>query len=361
MKVKSSLLLLILVLVYTFLVVLPVQAVTGSPKPDFRQSTYPTLPSNGPKIQLELAHCSTESSPNHIVMLKFKEVIEGNSNRKITVNIYPNSQLGSDSEIAISCRLGNIPMIYQASSTHVTLVPEASLFDTPFLLTNYSMDVIERVCINSPFREMFNSVYGAADLKLLTLSAALAMNLSSNKSIESMNDLRGLKIRTAQSESRMKIWSALGANPTPLAYSEVYMALQQGLVTASDNTFSNMVSAKLVEQQKYILKSQHSRPSFSLLMSKKRFDKLPEEYQKYILAVCKDINSYEFSVFTKDELESERVIREKYKLKFCEISDSFMAEMQDRANPAIDAAKKMVKNNPLFDLLVKNLKEYSSK
>jgi len=313
------------------------------------------LPADGPDIQLDLAHNSTETSIYHAVILQFKETLESRSGGKIKLNVYPNGQLGSDSEIAASCQLGNISMVYQSSSTHATLVPEASLFDTPFLLTNYSMDAVEQVCIDSAFREKYNAVYDAAGFKLMTLSAVNTMNLSSNKAIESMADLQGLKIRTAQSESRMAIWTALGANPTPLAYSELYMALQQGLVTASDNTFSNMVSGKLVEQQKYVFKSAHFQPSFCLLMNKSKFEELPKEYQDLIEAVSRENNYIEFVELEKDEQECERIISEEYGLEFCEISDSFMVEMQVKAKPAVESARKLVNNDDLFDQLLADL------
>jgi len=318
---------------------------------------YPVLPVDGPKYNFAMATSAPEKSTAYIIMSKFKDTLESSSNGKMTVDLYPNGQLGNDSELAASCLQGNITMVLQSGSTHSTTIPQAAIFDTPFLLAGYDSAKIEDVIINSDFRKMYNSYYENGGYKLLTVKVVDSMNLSSNVPVNSLKDLKGLKIRTAQSESRMSFWQSLGANPTPLPYGELYMALQQGLVSASDNVYSNVVSGKLVEQQKYIIPTNHMLPSMELIMNKKIYDELPAEYQKLLDMVSIDANHFDFEISRADQDESYRQIVEDYGLEVCEVSDEFRNEMITAAKSSIDATKKLVNDDKLYQMLEDNLKK----
>lgn len=324
---------------------------------DINTTKYPTLPADGPEYNFAMATSAPEKSTAYLIMSKFKDTLESSSNGKITVDLYPNGQLGNDSELASSCLQENITMVYQSGSTHSTTIPQSAIFDTPFLLAGYDSAKIEDVIINSDFRKMYNTYYENGGYKLLTVKVVDSMNLSSNIPVNSLKDLKGLKVRTAQSESRMSLWQSLGANPTPLPYGELYMALQQGLVDASDNVYSNVVSGKLVEQQKYIIPTNHMMPSMELIMNKKIYDELPAEYQKLIDMVSVDTNHFDFETSRTDQDESYRQIVEDYGLEVCEVSDEFRNEMISAAKSSIDSTKKLVNDDKLYQTLEENLKK----
>jgi len=302
-----------------------------------------------PEVTLSIGTAAPEASSAYTVMTKFKDIVEAESNGKITVDLYPNGQLGNDSELAASCLQGSIPLVFQTGSSHATLVPEASFFDTPFLIKNYDYDAIERTLIDSDFRDLYNKCYEDAGFKLLTVKVVDTMNLSSNKPVYSVEDLKGLKVRVSQSESRMAFWQAVGANPTPLPFSELYMGLQQGLVTASDNVYANIVGAKLVEQQKYIIPTNHMAPSMEIIMNKEIYDDLPQAYQEIIDKAAVETNHFDFQISQEEQdMFYDQIVNE-YKLEVCEVSDEFKAEMVELAQKSIEDVKNLVGNQELYD------------
>lgn len=316
---------------------------------DYLSGEYTALPEDGPVVNLTLGHAMQESTASHQMLLELKKAVESYSNQKITLTIYPNGQMGTDNEMIASCVAGDIDMVYQSGSTHATFVPETMIFDTPFLFTGYDEDKVESILTESEFRDMYNQANEEGGLVCLMLRASDTMNLTSNRPVKSLSDLSGLKIRTAQSESRMAVWEALGANPTPLAFNELYMALQNGTVEAQDNTLMNAVSSALYEVQDYLIPTRHMMPSYDLTMNKDSFYAMPEEYQQFLMEVCQDISAYDYAV--------SRALEESYyntlaqKMEVCEVSDELLAEMRDAAAPAVEIVRGLTQNDAMYDTL----------
>ncbi|WP_434310347.1 TRAP transporter substrate-binding protein [Hominifimenecus sp. rT4P-3] len=322
---------------------------------EYLSGEYDALPEDGEKYNLSIAYAGGENTEGHVVMSALKEALEYYSNGKITVALYPNGQLGSDAEMIASCIAGDIDIVMQCGSTHATFVPETQIFDTPFLFSGVDIKDVEAATIDSEFRDLYNAANEKAGLKCLMLKAAETMDLTSNKAVYSLDDLKGLKIRTAQTESRMLIWSSLGANPTPLAYSELYMALQNGTVEASDNIYSNDVTGGFGEQQKYIIPTDHFLVSVDLTMNLETFQAMPAEYQNMITKICEEISHYDYALTVADIDKNLQTLIQDYDMEVCEISDEFRTSMVEAAKPAIESAKEMVGNDALYEALDKSL------
>ncbi len=318
---------------------------------EFLSGEYDALPADGPTYNLVVGYAGGENTISHVVMQGFQEALNFYSEGKMTLTLYPNAQLGSDAEMISSCIAGDIDIVSQCGSTHATFVPETQIFDTPFLFSGVEIDKVEEALLNSDFRTMYNEANEKAGLKCLMLMAAETMDLTSNKAVYSLDDLKGLKIRTAQSESRMKIWSELGANPTPLAYSELYMALQNGTVEASDNIYSNDVTAGLGEQQKYIIPTDHFLVGFDTTMNLNKFNEMPAEYQNMLLKISEEITRYNYALTIADIEKNLQTLINDYDMEVCEISDDFRAALTEKAQPAIEATKALVGNDALYDAL----------
>ena len=324
---------------------------------EYLRGGYTPIPADGPEVNLTFGHAATETSDQHAVTLAFKEALEYYSGGKIKVTVYPNSQLGSDSEMIASCVAGDIDLVSQSGSTHSSLVPETIIFDTPFLFTGYDKNAVSELLIDSEFRTLYDEASEKVGLTVLTINAANTMNLTSNRPIRSMEDLKGLKIRVAQVESRMAIWSALGANPTPLAYSELYMALQNGTVEAQDNVLSNVVSASLYEQSKYLFRSEHSSGELEIVMNSAKFHNLPGEYQNLITEISDDITRYDVSLTLAHNEEFYNFLITEGGLEDCVIDETFAAEMKAAAEPAVNKVKGLVGNDALYETLYEELNQ----
>lgn len=124
--------------------------------------------------------------------------------------------------------------------------------------------------------------YDKAGFKILGIGDQGFRVMSSNKKIGKLSDFKGIKIRTMENKYHIAYWKALNANPTPLPWGEVYLSLQQGTIAAQENPLEVIVAAKLYEQQKYAILTNHVLHSITITMSKKIYDKLPAEDKKII-------------------------------------------------------------------------------
>lgn len=335
-------------------------AADSSPAIDYHtylRADYPALSADGQEVALTIAHAGAENSGQQNLMLALKETLEEKSNGKIKVTVYPNGQLGSDAEIIASCLKGDIDIAYQSGSTHSSQVPETQVFDTPFLFAGLNKDTVESIVTDSEFRDMYNEANEKAGLKCLMLRSWGSMNLTSNKPVTKLEDFKGLKIRTAQAESRMAIWTALGANPTPLAFSELYMALQNGTVDAQDNNLENAIVSGAAEVQKYLIPTQSMMPSLDLTMNKAKFDAMPAEYQELLTDVCKDLEKYDYDVTAQNEEKFHDELINNYHLEECQLTDEVRQQMKDAAAPAIETVKAAVSNDAMYAAVEKLIAE----
>ena len=320
---------------------------------DYLSGEYTALPAEGPSVSLTIAHAMQESTDSHKMLLALKDALEQYSDGKITVTIYPNSQIGSDSEMIASCVAGDVDIVYQTGSTHSTFVPETTLFDVPFLLSGYDKDKIYDVITHSEFRDMYNAANEAGGFKLLMLRAGSdGMDFTANRPASSVADLAGLKIRTAQVEARMALWEALGANPTPMAFSELYMALQNGTVEGQENNLSNTLNTAIYDVNQYLFRTNHSSPSMELTMNKEKFDSLPQEYQDLLTQICDELSRYDWDLSVAMDDYYFDVLTQEHGMTACEISDEFLSELKEKAAPVIEDAKASVGDPALYDTLM---------
>ena len=323
---------------------------------DYLTGSYPALPADGPSVTLTIGHAMQESTDSHKMMLALKDALEKYSDGKISVTIYPNSQIGSDAEMIASCIAGDVDIVYQSGSTHNTFVPETNLFDIPFLLSGYDKDKIYDVITDSAFRDMYNQANEDGGFVLLMLRAGDAgMNFTANRSASSVADLKGLKIRTAQVENRMALWSALDANPTPMAFSELYMALQNGTVDGQENNLSNTLNSAVYDVNKYLFRTNHSSPSMEMTMNKDKFYSMPQEYQDLVTQICKDLSRYDWDISVAMDDYYFDCLTKEHNMTACEISDAFLSELKEKANPVVEKVKATVGNDALYDTLVSEL------
>ena len=200
--------------------------------------------SNEQEYTLQLAYAAAEDKINSPIMKQFKENVEKKSNGKIKIDIYPNSQLGGDRELIESCQAGNIAIVIQGTSPQVNFIPKLAIFDLLNLFED--IDVAYKV-LTGPFREKIAAEYEKAGFKLLCMVPVGMREMTSKKPITKIEDFKGVKIRTMENPYHIAYWKALGANPTPLAFSELYMALQQGTVDAQENPYAAVIASKFYE------------------------------------------------------------------------------------------------------------------
>lgn len=239
------------------------------------------------KIVLKVAHNGPEVHPFQKGYEKFKEVLEVETNGVVEVQIFPNSQLGSEEEATQMVKLGLIAA--NASSTAgglSTTVPEAELFNLPFIFRD--LDHCYSVIDGSIGQNLARTVEEKLNCLVLGYWFSGIRNVwNSKRPVLSPEDLRGIKLRVMSSPMLIESFNALGAQATPLAFGELYSALQTGVVDGAETDHLDLLYEKFHEVTKYVSLTNHMFLVIALIFSKKVYDKLPLDVQDAVLKAGK--------------------------------------------------------------------------
>ena len=202
---------------------------------------------------------------------------------RIKLQMYFNGSMGTDTELCESTQVGDVAFFLGSTAFTANFVPELNVIDLPFL---YSSAQQFRATMDD--EEVFNfykEKYTENNFQLIGFFDQGMRQLTTNKLVETPEDLHGQKIRVMENQLHIAIWEALGASPTPMSFSEVYMALQQGTIDAEENPFEVIYANRIYEQQDYVILTSHLAASHNLLFSKVIYDGLSETDQALIMAV----------------------------------------------------------------------------
>jgi len=239
-------------------------------------------------LKLSAGHTGTTESMNQYIAEQMKKMLEERSNGKITLDIYPNSQLGSDKDMLTSNKAGDISFQIASTGVLVNDIPAANIIDIPFLFDN--VDEACRVLEDSAFYSLFCREFESAGFKLVMTAPQGFRCLTTNKEITSVDDLKGMTLRTMDNANHIAFWNDLGVNATPLAFSEVYMSLQQGLLDGQENPYQTIYANKLYEVQKYVTNSNHIFQYNTVTMGLDTFNNLDPAYQTLIQEVMAEVS-----------------------------------------------------------------------
>ena len=288
-----------------------------------------------PKFNIILAHGSPETSDGNATAKYFKKLVEERSGGNITVENYPNFQLGSIMELDQNVKSGTIQMI--VGSIGGMTSRQLSALDLPSTFTD--IEASREVLSNGKFIEMVDDVLGDVSLKLIGDVVPVGFReVTSNKAARNAAELKGLKIRTMEHPLHMAYWKALGANPTPIAFGELYVALQQGLVDAQENPFDTIISSKMYEQAKYLILTHHVMFPSAFAMNLDFYNSLPDEYKDLVVAAAKEANAYQYDLALKSNEESIQILKDAG-LEVIEFSDAEYAKLKELAAPVVEMVR----------------------
>lgn len=212
-----------------------------------------------------------------LVAAKVDEITGG----KLTIDYHPNSELGDDGDILRQMQSNDIQIVVCQTAPLVSFVPEAAVFDLPMVFSKYDGDTIDGVLNgDSAFRTELSSAFDAAGFHYLGILQNATYRLTTaNKELNTLADFKALQIRTMNNSNHMAFWTAIGAEPTPLAWSEVYFALQSGTIDAQENAADTCVGANLNEVQKVLACTNHILYANQMTINKEAYDSLDPAYQ----------------------------------------------------------------------------------
>src|SRR3979490_2181592 len=241
-------------------------------------------------IVIKFSHVVATNTPKGVAAEKFKELAEKYTNGKVKVEVYPNSQLYKDKEELEALQLGAVQMLAPSNSKFGPIgVREFEVFDLPYVLPDLKT-----------LRKVTDGPLGAKLLKLLDAKGMTGLaywdngfkQMSANKKLLTPADYKGLKFRIQSSKVLEAQVRSLGSIPQVMAFSEVYQALQTGVVDGQENTWSNMHTQKTHEVQKYITNTNHGYIGYVVVVNKKFWDGLPADIRAQCEKAMKEATEY---------------------------------------------------------------------
>lgn len=235
---------------------------------------------DGETYTLQLAHVEAEDRSTNDACLLFKDAVEEATNGAIKVEIFPNAVLGGDEELTESVALGEIQMALPSSSVLTMYAEQFGILDMPFLFTS-SQAAFD--ALDGELGETLNGYLEGTGIINLGWAYNGPRSFTNNvRPINTVDDLKGLKIRVMSSPVCIDMVETLGASATPISFSELYTALEQGTVEGEENPPTLIYASGFHEVQKYLSLDQHQHNFLPIATNEEWFNGLPEEYQKIV-------------------------------------------------------------------------------
>lgn len=245
--------------------------------------------SGNPELTLMLywGTADNEYDPFAIAAHTFTDILVKNSNGRIKVDFYPNSVLGAERDAFEGVSMGTIDMALINNTPISGFVPECQVLDLPYLYPD--KETIYRIFDGEIGKQIDQKILDQYNVMSLGIFDGGFRQMYNNvRPIVKPEDMKGIKFRSMESPLYMNMFKNLGANPTAMAYTEVYTGLQQGTVDGFEIGISTFYTNKFYEVTKYMSLTNHTFTSIRLLMSKDKWDTIPEDLQQIILDSVKE-------------------------------------------------------------------------
>ena len=296
------------------------------------------------KITLKLGHLANEQDPWHKACLKFSEEVARLTNGEVDVKVFPNEQLGKETDLIKGIQLGTVDFTITGESLQ-NWAPSAALLAVPYAIRD--LDHMNKVVTGPVGAKIAANIEDKTQLRPLTYFPRGPRNLTSNRPIVTPDELNGLKIRVPNVPLFVSFWQALGAKPTPMAFSEVFTSLQNGTIEAQENPLALIKSASFYEVQKNVNLTEHVVSWIYLAGSAKKLDKMSKAHKDAIMTAAKTAGDYEHKLFAEDE----KKLADELKAKGMTFVKSDKAAFAKKGHDAVVAALNP-EVKPLFEQML---------
>ena len=252
---------------------------------------------DGP-IVIKFSHVVAADTPKGAAALRFKQLAEERTKGRVKVEVYPNSTLYKDKEELEALQLGAVQMLAPSLAKFGPLgVKEFEVFDLPYIFPDKA--VLHRVT-EGPVGEALFGKLASKNITGLAYWDNGFKVMSANRPLHMPADFKGLKMRIQGSKVLDAQMRALGANPQVMAFSDVYQALQTGVVDGTENPPSNLYTQRMNEVQKNVTVSNHGYLGYAVIVNKKFWDGLPADIRTQLTGAMKDATTYANAISQKD-------------------------------------------------------------
>ncbi|MDR3592099.1 MAG: TRAP transporter substrate-binding protein [Negativicutes bacterium] len=261
------------------------------------------------KIILKFANGQTVNSIANMTMVDMAKEVAEKSKGQVEIQVYPANQLGNERELAEGLRMGTIDMAYVSQAVMENFEPKLGLFSLPFLFNN--QEHAEKVVNGAIGRSLYDNLLKQQGIRVFGSWRQNFRFVFSNKPIARAEDFKGLKIRVPESPTYVNTFKALGSNPTPLPWGEVYTSMQTGVVDAFEVQSTSVGTEKLYEVSKYMAKTHHIMASSLVMVNEKKWQSLPPDVQKIISEAAANAQKANFDKQALAEEQDLKLFKEK--------------------------------------------------
>ena len=282
-------------------------------------------------IVIKFSHVVAENTPKGQGAIKFKEVAEKKLPGKVQVQVFPSSQLFGDAKELEALLLGDVQFIAPSLSKFDRYTKKIQLFDLPFLFDD--IEAVDRFQSSPKGQELLTSMKNRGLIGLAYWHNGMKQLSTNRDKLTRPDDVKGLKFRIQASDVLEAQFRALGANPQKMAFSEVYQALQTGVVDGQENTWSNIYSQKFHEVQKTIAETNHGVIDYMVVTNAKWWDGLPADIRKGLSEAMTEATAYSNKLAEDINMADKKKIADAGKAKIQPLSKDDVAAWRKSMEP----------------------------
>lgn len=294
------------------------------------------------EMTLKLGHLANEQNAWHLAAVKFGEELSTLTDGRIAVEVFPNESLGKEIDLINGMQLGTVDMTITGESLQ-NWAPMAALLAVPYAYK--SLEHMDEVASGDIGTQIKQQIIEKAQVRPIAFFARGPRNLTSQRPITSPADLDGMKMRVPNVPLFVDVWSALGASPTPMAFSEVFTSLQNGVIDGQENPLALIRSANFNEVQGYVNQTEHVRSWIYMTIAESTWAKLSEEDQNAVMQAAATAQEYERGLLL-ESLAEDRGYLESKGMTFVEVDgaafqaaakDAVLANVSDEIRPVVES------------------------
>lgn len=258
-------------------------------------------------IVIKFSHVVALNTPKGQAAEKFKQLAEERTKGRVKVEIYPNSQLYKDKEELEALQMGSVQMLAPVTSKFGPMgLKEFEALDLPYMFT--SEEALHKVTRGPIGQGLLKNLEPKGIVGLAFWDNGFRV-MSANKPLHVPADMKGLKMRINSSKVNSAIMRSVGALPQTMAFSEVYQALQTGVVDGTDGPISNLYTQKQYEVQKHVIDTRHTYSGYAVVVNKQFWDGLPSDIRTTLEGAMQEATAYNDQVAGQDALDARRAIK----------------------------------------------------
>ena len=290
----------------------------------------------GGTYTIKFSHVVAPDTPKGLAAEKFKELAEESCGEKLKVDIFPNSQLYGDEDELQALQGGSVQMLAPATAKFTTIAPAVQVLDLPFLFDNVE-DIPEVVSKDSKVGQAIynNKELASKNIKVLGLWDNGLKQLSSNQEMRAPEDLNGLKMRIQPSDVLRSQFDKWGASTTPMAFGEVFNALQQGVIDGQENPYSNIYSQKMHTVQDYITESNHGYIGYVAAINNDFYESLPDDVKQCVTEAADGATEYNREIAAQKNQDDKKKIQDEGSTEIVQLSDAERQAFKDQVVPEV--------------------------